>query len=265
MFPRGTKSKPSWDFRSGLCLLEGLNWLIIWSTAYLLPRKRPFSRRTFSTTSLKVRPFNYYLGKIRVWYHEQKCKFSRWQTSYYVDQFKKLESLYCKLHRGKLFMWHHLVAKCKNEKPSKLHQKQFWIPNKVLNSTSHKSMKNKLIVFSITDHYAPQSYQFCMNIKQGFKSCQKFIMRMKKKCQTKIRFHCGVSNCIVATQRIKNPIISLSIKLHFSKVWVAKVRARTHTCDVRSHVCVCVRNPFWKVCGMCVRAARFWACKTCTC
>ena len=105
-----------------------------------------------------------------------------------LDQFKKLESLYCKLHRGKLFMWHHLVAKCKNEKPSKLHQKQFWIPNKVLNSTSHKSMKNKLIVFSITDHYAPQSYQFCMNIKQGFKSCQKFIMRMKKKMPDKNAF-----------------------------------------------------------------------------
>ena len=43
-----------------------------------------------------------------------------------------------------------------------------------------------------------------------------------------------------------------------SKVWVAKVRARMHTCDVRSHVCV--RNPFWKVCGMCVRAAHFWVC-----
>ena len=44
----------------------------------------------------------------------------------------------------------------------------------------------------------------------------------------------------------------------FSKVWVAKVRARTHMCDVRSHVCV--RNPFWKVCGMCVRAALFLTC-----
>ena len=49
-------------------------------------------------------------------------------------------------------------------------------------------------------------------------------------------------------------------KKHFSKVWVAKVRAHTHTCDVRSHVCVCVWNPFWKVCEMCVRVARFWAC-----
>ena len=29
-----------------------------------------------------------------------------------------------------------------------------------------------------------------------------------------------------------------------SKVWVAKVRARTQTCDVRSHVCVCVQNDF---------------------
>ena len=46
----------------------------------------------------------------------------------------------------------------------------------------------------------------------------------------------------------------------FCKVWVAKVLAHTHTCNVRSHVCVCVRNPFWKVCGMCVRAALFWAC-----
>ena len=44
------------------------------------------------------------------------------------------------------------------------------------------------------------------------------------------------------------------------KVWVAKVRVRTHTCDVQSHVCICVRNPFWKVCEMCLRAACFWAC-----
>ena len=28
------------------------------------------------------------------------------------------------------------------------------------------------------------------------------------------------------------------------KAWVAKVRARTHVCDVRSHVCVCVRKDF---------------------
>ena len=48
--------------------------------------------------------------------------------------------------------------------------------------------------------------------------------------------------------------------VHITKVWVAKVRARTHTCDVRLHVCVCVRNPFSKVCEMCVRAARFQAC-----
>ena len=44
----------------------------------------------------------------------------------------------------------------------------------------------------------------------------------------------------------------------FCKVWVAKVRAHTHTCEVRSHVCV--RNPFWKVCGMCMRAARSLVC-----
>ena len=48
--------------------------------------------------------------------------------------------------------------------------------------------------------------------------------------------------------------------LKIIKVWVAKVRAHTHTCDVRSHVCVCVRNPFCKVCGMCVRASRFLVC-----
>ena len=47
---------------------------------------------------------------------------------------------------------------------------------------------------------------------------------------------------------------------YIAKVWVAKVRAHTHTRDVRSHVCVCVRNPFWKVCEMCVRAARLRAC-----
>ena len=39
------------------------------------------------------------------------------------------------------------------------------------------------------------------------------------------------------------------------KGWVAKVRARTHTCDVRSHMCVCVRKAFLNVCVMCVRAA----------
>ena len=48
--------------------------------------------------------------------------------------------------------------------------------------------------------------------------------------------------------------------VHLCKVWVAKVRARTHTCDVCSHMCMCVRNPFWKVSGMCVCAALFWAC-----
>ena len=41
------------------------------------------------------------------------------------------------------------------------------------------------------------------------------------------------------------------------KVWVAKVRARTHTCDVRSHVCVCVRKGFKNMCAMCVRAGIF--------
>ena len=56
---------------------------------------------------------------------------------------------------------------------------------------------------------------------------------------------------------MKRDLINVRV---FFKVWVAKVRARTHTCDVRSHMCVCVRNPFWKVCGMCMRAARFWAC-----
>ena len=34
----------------------------------------------------------------------------------------------------------------------------------------------------------------------------------------------------------------------------------THTCDMRSHLCVCVQNPFWIVCGMCMRAACFRAC-----
>ena len=43
----------------------------------------------------------------------------------------------------------------------------------------------------------------------------------------------------------------------FSKVWVAKVRASTHTCDVRSHVCVCVRNDLWNKCAKCVRAGLF--------
>ena len=32
--------------------------------------------------------------------------------------------------------------------------------------------------------------------------------------------------------------------LLFYKAWVAKVRARTHLCDVRSHVSVCVRKDF---------------------
>ena len=29
-----------------------------------------------------------------------------------------------------------------------------------------------------------------------------------------------------------------------TKAWVAKVRARTHVCDVQLHVCVCVRKDF---------------------
>ena len=36
------------------------------------------------------------------------------------------------------------------------------------------------------------------------------------------------------------------------------VRARTRA--IRGRTCVCVQNPFWKVCGMCVCAALFWAC-----
>mgnify|MGYP001352542067 CR=1 FL=1 len=42
-----------------------------------------------------------------------------------------------------------------------------------------------------------------------------------------------------------------------SRGWVAKVRARTHVCDVWSHVCVCVRNDFSNMCAMCVRAGTF--------
>ena len=62
----------------------------------------------------------------------------------------------------------------------------------------------------------------------------------------------------VQTERYEVSIYDLRLSESINKVWVAKVRARTHTCDVRSHVCV--QNPIWKVCGMCVRAARFWAC-----
>ena len=41
------------------------------------------------------------------------------------------------------------------------------------------------------------------------------------------------------------------------KVWVAKVRARTHTCDVRSHMWVCVQNDLWNKCAKCVRVGFF--------
>ena len=61
------------------------------------------------------------------------------------------------------------------------------------------------------------------------------------------------------SQIAMSDVVFLFLEL-IGKVWVAKVRARTHTCDVRSHMCVCVQNPFWKVCGMCVRAALFGAC-----
>ena len=37
-----------------------------------------------------------------------------------------------------------------------------------------------------------------------------------------------------------------------SKAWVAKVRARTHVCDVWSHICVCVQKRFTNICAMCV-------------
>ena len=50
-----------------------------------------------------------------------------------------------------------------------------------------------------------------------------------------------------------------------TKVWVAKVRARTHMCDVRSHVCVCVRNDLWNKCAKCVRAGLFSTGHTHTC
>ena len=45
----------------------------------------------------------------------------------------------------------------------------------------------------------------------------------------------------------------LSEFLHMSKAWDAKGR-------VRSHVCVSVRNSFWKMCAMCMCAFRFCAC-----
>ena len=84
-------------------------------------------------------------------------------------------------------------------------------------------------------------------------------------CPTQKMFHQQNVNWI----RIQNILFHDWIQILFDlsvhrgencKVWVAKVRARTHKCDVRSHLWVCVWNPFWKVCGMCVRAARFWAC-----
>ena len=50
------------------------------------------------------------------------------------------------------------------------------------------------------------------------------------------------------------------VTLVFVKGWVAKVSARMHTWDVRAFVCVCLQNPLWKVCAMCVHAARFQAC-----
>ena len=55
-------------------------------------------------------------------------------------------------------------------------------------------------------------------------------------------------------------LLKRTMYIVLAKVWTAKVRGRTHTSDVRSHVCMCVRNPFWKVCEMCVRADLFWAC-----
>ena len=48
------------------------------------------------------------------------------------------------------------------------------------------------------------------------------------------------------------------VTLVFVKGWVAKVSARTHTCNVQAFVWV--QNPLWKVCAMCVRAACFQAC-----
>ena len=49
-----------------------------------------------------------------------------------------------------------------------------------------------------------------------------------------------------------------SYEVFFSKGWVAMVRARTHTCNKLSNVCV--ENLFWTVCVMCLSAARFREC-----
>ena len=71
----------------------------------------------------------------------------------------------------------------------------------------------------------------------------------------------GCRRCPMLTTLLGRYLVLTCIQYTYfqiSKVWVAKVRAHTHSCDVRSHACEW--NPFWKVCEMCVRAARFWAC-----
>ena len=57
------------------------------------------------------------------------------------------------------------------------------------------------------------------------------------------------------SKNIDNWMFKLS--KHKCKTWVAKVRAGTHTCDVRLHVCMCVRKGIKNMCAMCVRAGIF--------
>ena len=86
-----------------------------------------------------------------------------------------------------------------------------------------------------------------------------------------IMLHVVVTSASVIPYGIitRNPVKTCNLWTYLTRYELRRcMRARTramcgrttHTCDVQSHVCVCVRNPFWKACGMCARAALFSAC-----
>ena len=84
-----------------------------------------------------------------------------------------------------------------------------------------------------------------------------------KECRTNCRRashwdrkFCEVAIWICMHEHFNNAGLVLGIWNCGSVLW-----KRAHGCQLARHeLRRCVRNPFWKVCGMCARAALFWAC-----
>ena len=75
-------------------------------------------------------------------------------------------------------------------------------------------------------------------VKRNFVPAEAAKFKVSLELKSKLCKRDGVKNVNKTSLKHHNKSVAFTI----SKVWVEKVRARTHTCDVRSHMCVCVRN-----------------------